>query len=197
MEANKTFGSFDYGHVSDVGLKGVGSQPESSWITCAPMSEGRATLGVANLSSKLYAIGGFSGGSILDICEVYDPRADTWSLGQPLKHARRDLGVACLNSRGMMLAIGGRDDRSVLNLVETYDPRDAKRGWRDLASMQYRRQLHTTVVDPSGDAVYAIGGFDGVTAISSVEVYDVRVDKWREVAPLSTARLGAVSCCIP
>ena len=197
MEANKTFGSFDYGHVSDVGLKGVGSQPESSWITCAPMSEGRATLGVANLSSKLYAIGGFSGGSILDICEIYDPRADTWSLGQPLKHARRDLGVACLNSRGVMLAIGGRDDRSVLNLVEAYDPRDAKRGWRDLASMQYRRQLHATVVDPSGDAVYAIGGFDGVTAISSVEVYDVRMDKWREVAPLSTARLGAVSCCIP
>ena len=92
---------------------------------------------------------------------------------------------------------GGRDERSVLNLVEAYDPREAKRGWRDLASMRYRRQLHATVVDPSGDALYAIGGFDGVGAISAVEVYDVRADKWREVAPCSTARLGVVSCCIP
>ena len=99
--------------------------------------------------------------------------------------------------RGALLVDAQRDERSVLNLVEAYDPREAKRGWRDLASMRYRRQLHATVVDPSGDALYAIGGFDGVGAISAVEVYDVRADKWREVAPCSTARLGVVSCCIP
>ena len=200
MEANKTFGSFDYGEGlgADASTRGVGSQPSSSWVTCAPMSEGRATLGVANLGGKLYAVGGFSGtGEILDLCEVYDPRADTWTTGQPLKHKRRDLGVASLSARGMMLTIGGRDERSVLNLVEAHDPREAKRGWWDLAPMHYRRQLHATVVDPSGDAVYAIGGFDGVSAIAAVEVYDVRANKWREVAPCSTARLGIVSCCIP
>ena len=198
MEANKTFGSFDYGEGLGADASGVGSQPSSSWVTCAPMSEGRATLGVANLGGKLYAVGGFSGtGEILDLCEVYDPRADTWTTGQPLKHKRRDLGVASLNARGMMLTVGGRDERSVLNLVEAHDPREAKRGWWDLAPMHYRRQLHATVVDPSGDAVYAIGGFDGVSAIAAVEVYDVRANKWREVAPCSTARLGIVSCCIP
>jgi hypothetical protein len=200
MEANKTFGSFDYGEGLgvDASARGVGSQPSSSWVTCAPMSEGRATLGVANLSGKLYAVGGFSGtGEILDLCEVYDPRTDTWISGQPLKHKRRDLGVASLNARGLMLTVGGRDERSVLNLVEAHDPREAKRGWWDLAPMHYRRQLHATVVDPSGDAVYAIGGFDGVSAIAAVEVYDVRANKWREVAPCSTARLGVVSCCIP
>ena len=64
------------------------------------MSEGRATLGVANLGGKLYAVGGFSGtGEILDLCEVYDPRADTWTTGQPLKHKRRDLGVASFGAR--------------------------------------------------------------------------------------------------
>ena len=85
----------------------------------------------------------------------------------------------------------------MLNLVEAYDTRDSARGWRALSSMQYRRQLHATVVDPSGDAVFVIGGFDGVSAISAVEVYDVLADKWREVAPCSSARLGCVSCCIP
>ena len=198
MEANKTFGSIDFGDASGPADAGVGSQPSSSWVTCAPMSEGRATLGVTNMGGKLYAVGGFSGaGAILDLCEVYDPRADAWTTGCALKHKRRDLGVASLSARGMIVAVGGRDERSVLNLVEAYDPREAKRGWRDLASMRYRRQLHATVVDPSGDALYAIGGFDGVGAISAVEVYDVRADKWREVAPCSTARLGVVSCCIP
>jgi len=198
MEANKTFGSIDFGDTAGPDDAGVGSQPSSSWVTCAPMSEGRATLGVSNMGGKLYAVGGFSGaGAILDLCEVYDPRADVWTTGCALKHKRRDLGVASLSARGLIVAVGGRDERSVLNLVEAYDPRESKRGWRDLASMRYRRQLHATVVDPSGDALYAIGGFDGVGAISAVEVYDVRADKWREVAPCSTARLGVVSCCIP
>ena len=197
MEANKTFGSFDIGDAS-IDANGVGSQPSSSWVTCAPMSEGRATLGVASLGGKLFAAGGFSGaGEILDLFETYDPRADAWTTSVPLKHKRRDLGIASLSARGFLLAAGGRDERSVLNLVEAYDPRDSARGWRALSSMQYRRQLHATVVDPSGDAVFVIGGFDGVSAISAVEVYDVRADKWREVAPCSSARLGCVSCCIP
>lgn len=197
MEANKTFGSFDFGD-SSAEDRGVGSQPSSSWVTCAPMSEGRATLGVGALGGKLFAVGGFSGaGEILDMCEIYDPRADAWISGQPLKHKRRDLGMASLSARGFLLAVGGRDERSVLNIVEAFDPRDSARGWRALSPMQYRRQLHATVVDPSGDAVYAIGGFDGVSAISAVELYDVRADKWREVAPCKTARLGVVACCMP
>lgn len=197
MEANKTFGSFDFGD-SSADDRGVGSQPSSSWVTCAPMSEGRATLGVGTLSGKLFAVGGFSGaGEILDLCEVYDPRADAWVTGQPLKHKRRDLGMASLSARGFLIAVGGRDERSVLNIVEAFDPRDSARGWRALSPMHYRRQLHATVVDPSGDAVYAIGGFDGVSAISAVELYDVRADKWREVAPCKTARLGVVACCVP
>jgi len=105
--------------------------------------------------------------------------------------------MASLSARGFLLAVGGRDERSVLNIVEAFDPRDSARGWRALSPMQYRRQLHATVVDPSGDAVYAIGGFDGVSAISAVELYDVRADKWREVAPCKTARLGVVACCMP
>jgi len=197
VEANKTFGSFDYGSSTPAD-SGVGSQRSSSWVTCAPMSEGRATLGVANLSGKLYAAGGFSAdGHVLDLCEIYDPRADVWTVGQPLKYKRRDLGVVGVSSRGIMLAIGGRDDRSVLNVVESYDPRDAKRGWQELAPMQYRRQLHATVADPAGDAVYAIGGYDGVSAISAVEVYDIRANKWRETAPTNSARLGVVACCVP
>jgi len=197
VEANKTLGSFDHSSTTPAD-SGLGSQPSSSWVTCAPMSEGRATLGVANLSGKMYAVGGFSAdGRVLDLCETYDPRADVWSTSEPLKHKRRDLGVVSLSSRGTILAIGGRDDRSVLSVVESFDPRDAKRGWRELAPMQYRRQLHATVPDPAGDAVYVIGGFDGVSAISAVEVYDIRANKWRETAPTNSARLGVVSCCIP
>lgn len=39
--------------------------------------------------------------------------------------------------------------------------------------------------------LYAVGGFDGVRRLSSVERYDPETDTWSEVAPLNRPRSGA------
>ena len=41
-----------------------------------------------------------------------------------------------------------------------------------------------------GDVVYAVGGFDGQETTRVVEMYDVRMDSWQQLPPLSTQRLG-------
>lgn len=52
------------------------------------------------------------------------------------------------------------------------------------------------MVDFFGDVVYVIGGFDGVSVIAVVEVYDVCVNKWWEVVLCFMVCFGIVLCCI-
>lgn len=42
------------------------------------MSVGRAHFGLAALHGSIYAVGGVGSAGILDLCEKYDPGADTW-----------------------------------------------------------------------------------------------------------------------
>ena len=39
--------------------------------------------------------------------------------------------------------------------------------------------------------LYAVGGFDGVNRLNSVECYHPENDEWRMVAPMNTTRSGA------
>lgn len=36
--------------------------------------------------------------------------------------------------------------------------------------------------------IYAVGGFDGSTGLSSAEVFDIRTQDWRMIATMSTRR---------
>jgi hypothetical protein len=47
-----------------------------------------------------------------------------------------------------------------------------------------------------GDQVFAVGGFDGKDTVRTVEVYDVRTDRWQDMAPMATSRLGLGVCCV-
>lgn len=47
------------------------------------------------------------------------------------------------------------------------------------------------VAGHSGDKVYAIGGTDGVSALTVNEVYDISSDSWSTNTPMTTARQGA------
>ena len=38
--------------------------------------------------------------------------------------------------------------------------------------------------------MYVVGGFDGKEGLRSVEVYDMRADRWKELAPMSGVRFG-------
>ena len=38
--------------------------------------------------------------------------------------------------------------------------------------------------------IYSLGGFDGVSRLDSVEVYDPRMNAWTQIGPMSSARDG-------
>jgi len=109
----------------------------------------------------------------------------------PLGAPRRDLGLAAIEHRHMLVAAGGYDGRKYLGAVEAMDPRMNR--WRPLANLRKPRQL--LALCAKGDQVWAIGGFDGKEGVRTVEVYEARADKWTDAAPMSTPRLGLGACC--
>ena len=161
------------------------------WERCRSLSSGRSTLGLVGCLGTLYAVGGFTAPHYLSTCEAYDPNADQWWGVAPLGQPRRDLGLAAIEHRHMLVAAGGYDGRKYLGAVEAMDPRMNR--WRPLANLRKPRQL--LALCAKGDQVWAIGGFDGKEGVRTVEVYDARADKWTDAAPMSTPRLGLGACC--
>jgi N-acetylneuraminic acid mutarotase len=108
--------------------------------------------------SAIYAIGGYSGKSILGSAEKYDMETDTWTEIAPMKTPRRNVGVAVINN--LLYAVGGsnRDDgtRSNLNSMERYNPdRDE---WEEMPPMH--RSRGAASVTALGGCLYAVGGYD-------------------------------------
>ncbi len=126
-----------------------------------PVAEYYHSTSVVN--GKIYAI--FYTGTV----EEYDPATDTWT-----KKANMPTPRVCYTSavNGRIYAIGGcppgplpRDPH--LSTVEEYTP--ATDTWTKKADMPTPRTCYTSAVNGK---IYAIGGFDGNKAISTVEEYD-------------------------
>jgi hypothetical protein len=88
---------------------------------------------------------------------------------------------------GLIYVIGGqRNSDIVVTSVHSFHP--ATNAWSTVAPMLSPRVGFTTFV--LGGSIYAAGGYDGSSLLSSVERYDVASDNWEVVSDmaLSTAR---------
>ena len=102
------------------------------------MSTARSRLGLAAVSGKIYAIGGWGGGSPLESVEAYDPQLGAWALVASMSVKR--CGHASVVLDGKVYAMGGHDDAGFLDTVEAYDPQADS--WQRVASMPQRLSEH-------------------------------------------------------
>ena len=149
----------------------------------------------------------------------YKPRPLTWRSGAPMNTPRLGhcvVGVAHSNSDGInkVYAIGGAStfDKGTLFLkkAEKYDYRSDSAGWQPLADMKIGR-YHATATWSENNPfaqkpyLYVMGGWTGslgaMVLTNTVERFNVAMDyppdptygTWDTVAPLQTARAGAVA----
>ncbi len=96
----------------------------------APLTVGRAEIGVAALDGKVYALGGTAqagdGKSVWNstLNSIYDPKTDMWKDEAPLPTGLSHIGVATLD--GKLYAIGGFTDVVHMRpqaLAFVYDPK--------------------------------------------------------------------------
>src|SRR3990172_11465562 len=82
----------------------VVAQPlPGQWVKKAPMPTPRTEVAVAQLSGKIYVVGGLGGDG--RVVEAYDPRADRWEVKAPLPTPLHHTSLVAL--RGELYVIGG------------------------------------------------------------------------------------------
>lgn len=142
--------------------------------------------GVAVLGQKLYVVGG------MECRDTYTRTVDCLDTERHV-HERRapiheDRAYLCLVTLGEHLyAIGGRNRTRHTATVERYSPNDNK--WTYMARMNQARS--DAAACSFEGKIYVSGGFDGVTLLDSVEVYNPSQDLWSLlVMPLPSLLCG-------
>ena len=161
----------------------------ATWTNRADMPTGKMALSTSVADGVIYAIGGRTGGSAVEVfasVAAYDPAADNWTTltDMPTPRFWHASGVV----DGIIYVVGGTSNPSnavvlPLSTVEAYDP--ATDTWTTRAKLPTARYgLTISVVN---GIIYAIGGM-GFSPSPTVEAYDPSTDTWTTVAAMPTPR---------
>lgn len=140
-------------------------------VTDMPVGVDHAAAGTDG--SKMYIFGGRAlgrnvPGAGLDIVQIYDPKANTWSGGRPMPFGRSGMGAAALITGGQLLVAGGETcigeacsaaaatEERVFNQVFLYDP--AKDLWTEAPELPTAVHGIFPTVDSTTGVVYLAGG---------------------------------------
>lgn len=172
-----------------------------TWETLPPMPTPRAGLGLVVEGDNVYAIGGRVGGqgilksgNVLNVVEIYDIDAGTWSTGTPMPTPRSDFGIAVMGSS--IYVMGGWDGTPNAGDLDTVEKMSTSSGnWSTIDSMPTARTALTVVVE--GNDIYALGGHTGIVdpsnELDKADVLDTDDDEWETINPMIGERAQAVS----
>lgn len=128
---------------------------------------------------KIILIGGESPAAFLNnATQIYDPVADSWTMGVDMPTARSELSVV-KGPNGLIFAMGGYNG-SALSVVEAYDP--STNTWTARAPMPTPKLEFGATLGPDGK-IYVIGGGTSYgnnvgPFFDTVEIYDPKTDTW-------------------
>jgi kelch-like protein 17 (actinfilin)/kelch-like protein 20 len=166
------------------------------WTPRAPIPDKRGWFGAALLDGKIYCAGGKcvrteqekrdSGDArqyeYRASLNIYDPAADRWTAGAPMRAPRAGCCAAALD--GKLYVIGGSETNSgFLDRVEIYDP--ATKAWQDGPSIpEGREDMGAAAVDGK---IYAMGGVKH-SVRGDVYIFDPKAGRWTAGAAMPTPR---------
>jgi N-acetylneuraminic acid mutarotase len=157
---------------------------ENSWASKASMQVARGALGVAEVNSKIYAIGGSAQDvrlattkEFLNTNEEYDPETNMWTFKKPMPTPRAAFATAVYQNK--IYCIGGKTSSGYTGVNEVYDP--ATDTWETKTPMPTARGfLSASAVNGK---IYLIGG-SALEVWNLTEVYDPASDSWATKAPM-------------
>jgi N-acetylneuraminic acid mutarotase len=154
-----------------------------SWVTLAPMPEGRNHLMTAAHGGYVYVFGGGRENTFeaTDTAWRYDPVSDTWSVLSNMPEPRFAGAAVALGD--YLYVVGGEGGTQALL---RYDP--AADGWEAFAELQQPRE-HLAAAVLEGK-IYALAGRWEGEIYNTVEVYDPAAGEWTFSDPMQEARSG-------
>ena len=170
-----------------------------SWETKTSMPTPRADLCANVVNGKIYLIGGkeYWEGSLnheLNVTEVYDPTADTWTTAASMPIPT--FGYASTVVDDKIYVMGGARQFSEnwvsLDNIGSNQVYDVQNGtWSngvDLPTATSYAAAAATLGVTAPKTIYVVGGFNQVDYSSAVNVYDVENKTWKTGASMLTAR---------
>lgn len=156
--------------------------PESGtkrWSVRASLPTARGRLAVVAYKDRLYAIGGVSGGRVVDVVEEYRPDADAWSTRAPRPLAAANIGAAVAGDR-IYVPGGYTADGQVTAAVHAYDPVADR--WSTVAPLP--QPVCAYAIAAVAGMIYVLGGWNGQQYTRNVWRYDPASDRWQEEQPI-------------
>ncbi|XP_029347586.1 ring canal kelch homolog isoform X3 [Acyrthosiphon pisum] len=136
----------------------------------------------------ILAVGGSRHGGNLDSTEWYDPKINQWQPGPQMIASRFSGGLAVVKDN-FVIYMGGVNLGSVHQSVYLLDLSSESPYWKSTVDMLIkRRHLGVGVIN---NYLYAVGGSDGNSCLSSAEVFDCRTQEWRMISSMATRRSSA------
>jgi hypothetical protein len=161
---------------------------ERTYHTATLLNDGKVLVAGGMHNSSMGYVG-------TDICELYDPSADTWSVTDSL-HNNRYAHTATLLNNGKVLVVGGMRSvqQGVASTCELYDP--ATGSWDLTTGLSIGRYHHTATLLPDGRVLVA-GGDRGGARVLECELFDPATGLWAPTGALNEARYSATSALLP
>ena len=159
-----------------------------AWSTLAPLLQPRSEIAVAELGGKVYVIGGYPAGRIpSDVVQVYDPAANSWTLGPAAPHELHH--TIAVTVGGRLFLIGGELHGAGTGhppefISDVFELDVAAGAWRPRAPMPTARSGGGAGV--INGRIYVAGGRP--PRGNDFAVYDPAEDRWTVLPSLPTAR---------
>jgi hypothetical protein len=148
-------------------------------------------------NGKILVAGGFGRNGPTNSAELYDPNTGTWTNTGSLPISIYGHTATLLPS-GKVLVAGGQGPGGISPKAEVFDPASGPNGrWTAVEPMNSPRRFHSATLLSNGKVLVAGGQANGVTPVSSAELFDPATGKWAPTTPLGNARVAHQAIVLP